>query len=278
MEQSEQRHKSSTRLSNLLGQLKEKGALARVHALESMVSIDHPSVFPEIVKALSDRNPNVRSTAADCLGALGNKEGVVPLISKLSDHSVEVRMRAAESLGDLLADEKNSPSALIKGLQDPNELVRIAVAESLGAIGDRRALPALWKAIHDASPLVRSYIAAAIGELGDKEDVAKLEKELKKETSETAKIGFYSALYMLGQYDVLEEILRLLQSNDYRVRCATASTLSEVIADKSNAPLILRTLRKSLRQEPTIAAKSSIRSSIRSIGKHLSKGDSRNYS
>ena len=264
--QSEQKKRSSTiKMTQLLEQLEREDALARVHALESIVNIDHPRVFPEIVKALSDRNPNVRSTAADFLGALGNKEAVIPLINKLGDHSVEVRMRSAESLGDLLIGEKNSPSALIKALQDPNELVRIAVAESLGAIGDKRALRALWKAIHDASPLVRGYIAEAIGELGDLKDVSKLEKELKKEVSETAKVGFYHALYLLGRHSVLQDLLMLLKSRDYRVRSATANTLSAIHINKSETPVVLNVLRKALRQEPTVAARSSMRSSLLAI-------------
>jgi len=40
-------------------------------------------------------------------------------------------------------------------LEDPNVLVRIAAAESLGAIGDRKALPALWRAINDRSERAR---------------------------------------------------------------------------------------------------------------------------
>jgi HEAT repeat protein len=141
------------------------------------------------------------------------------------------------------------------------------VAESLGCIGDRRALPALWRAINDTSSLVRCYVAEAIGKLGSKKDVKKLEKALRHETSDAARIGFYQALYVQGQRDVLQPMLMLLQSNDYRVRCATANTLSEIIANKSDSLLALRTLRTALKQELTVAAKSSIRAAIRSLGR-----------
>lgn len=254
-----------SRFNELLHQLKQRRARDRVRALEALTKLSHPAAVQQIIKALSDKSPLVRSSAAEQLGMIGKKEAIKPLLRRLADSNSYVRSIAARSLGDLLVDQKSSPPALIKRLKDADELVRIDTAESLGAIGDRRSLPALWKAIHDASPLVRSYIAEAIGELGDKKDVAKLEKELKKETSETAKVGFYHALYLLGQHNILQDLLMLLQSSDYRVRSAAANTLSTIHSNKSETPVILNALRKALRQEPTVAARSSIRSSLRAI-------------
>jgi len=180
-------------------------------------------------------------------------------------------MRAAESFGVQLFGSKKSPQALVKKLQDPNELVRIEVVESLGAIGDRKVLSKLWKAMSDRSPLVRSYVAGAIGELGSKEDIRKLERNIKKERSPTAKLGYYQALYRLGKRDVFEKILSLLESRDYRLRCATANTLMACIVDASNSDIALSALRKALKAEPTIAAKSTFQACIRSIRKWSKK-------
>lgn len=195
-----------------------------------------------------------------------SKDGAIAIfIGKLADSDNEVRMTAAESLGNLLTGKK-SPPRLIRSLQDPDELVRIEVCESLGAIGDRKALPALWRKMSDPSPLVRSYAAGAIGELGNNRDAAKLRKYLGLETSDTSRVGIYQALYRLGEHDVAEDVLSLLsKSRDYRVRCAAAGILSEIIADKSNASIILSALRKALRKEPTIAARSAIRAGIKRI-------------
>jgi HEAT repeat protein len=265
MKEKTQLESQQAMLNQLLPKLRQKRVSDRVRALESLAKIDLPRVVNEMIRALSDRSPTVRATAAEFLGSLEAKEAVRPLIGKLADSDNEVRMMAASSLGSLLMG-KRSPLKLIQTLQDRDELVRIEVAESLGAIGDRRALPALWKALDDPSPLVRSYLAAAIGELGNKGDVAKLEERLKQEKFDTSKVGYYQALYRLGRHDALEALFSiLLKSSDYRVRSATAKILSEVIADESNAPAILRALQKALRQEQTIAAKSSIRSSLKRV-------------
>jgi HEAT repeat protein len=248
-----------------LEQLRSKKPLVRAGALEALADSDDPEAVSSLIGALDDPSPTVRSTAAGCLGVMGREEGVKPLLDKLSDRSVEVRMRAAESLGSLLAG-KRCPRALLQSLRDPNELVRIEAAEALGVIGDRKALPSLWGALDDRSPLVRSYVAGAIGSVGGERDVAGLEERLRREKSDTARLGFYQALHMLGRRGVLTDLLELLHSGDYRVRCAAANILSNVAADRTDTPLVISALRKALRREPTVAARSSFRAGLRTLG------------
>ena len=196
---------------------------------------------------------------------LETNEAVAPLISKLEDSDSEVRMIAARGLGDLLTG-KNSPPELIGKLHDRDELVRIETAESLGVIGDKKALPELWKALADSSSLVRSYVAGAIGELGSRKDIARLEDRLRQENSDTSRVGYYQALYKLGKRNALDQLLRLLShSKDYRVRCAVANILCDVVDDKISALTIYTALSEALKRESTTAARSSIRSSMRDI-------------
>lgn len=243
--------------------------LERAEAMKRLVQKGDRGVVKDLLQALRDKSPSIRSVAAEFLGDLNEKTAITPLITTLSDRDSEVRSAATESLGTLLSGGK-SPRQLIKMLEDPNVLVRVAAAESLGAIGDRKALPALWRAISDRSPLVRSYIAGAIGSFGRASDIPKLEQLLKKERSATVKVGVYQALYELGRKDVLLPLISLLMdSNDYRVRIATSKILAEVVLDKSNAPTILDALRSALKQEETIAGKGAIRSSLRRVRQRM---------
>lgn len=173
-------------------------------------------------------------------------------------------MRAAEAVGDLLAGKKTSPQELIRRLKDPNELVRVEAADSLRAIGDRRALAALWRAVHDRSSLVRRYVLETIGELGSSTDIPRVERLLRGERSANARLGCYVALYQLGRRDVMPQLVALLQNRDYRIRCAAANTLGR-LARRSNAAMIVKVLQLTLRQESTVAARSSLRTSIRAI-------------
>lgn len=239
--------------------------LDRVKAMERLVRKGDRGVVKDLLQALQDKSPIVRSAAAEFLGDLDEKVAITPLITTLRDRDSEVRSAATDSLGTLLSGGQ-SPRQLIKMLEGRNELVRVAAAESLGAIGDRKALPALWRAINDRSPLVRSYIAGAIGSFGRAGDIPKLEQLLKKERSDTVKVGIYQALYESGRKNVLLPLISLLMdSNDYRVRIATSKILADVVLDKSNAPTILDALRSALKREETIAGRSSIRSSLRIV-------------
>jgi HEAT repeat protein len=261
---------SSERSENdlLLKQLNNKKALVRANALESLAKRNHPKIVSELIKALSDSSPLVRWSAALCLGELNKTEAVDPLIAKLSDHFTEVRRRAVEAIGNILQDTRKCPLEVIKMLKDPDELIRIEAAESIGAIGDQKALPSLWKVLHDRSPLVRSYVAAAIGELGNRADIKNLEREFQKERSDTVKVGYYHAIYSLGQHNVLPNLLSLLESKDYRVRCATANTLCDGdIVNQSNVFTILNALNAALKKEKktALAPRRTIQSSIRVI-------------
>jgi HEAT repeat protein len=211
------------------------------------------------------------NTRAKVRGTGRESTAITPLIRQLSDRSWEPRMDAAAKIGRLLEGKGRTPRALIRRLKDSNELVRVEVAEALGAIGDRRAVGALWRALHDRSPLVRSYVVPAIGELGTRKDVARIERALQDERSAIAKVGYYAALHHLGRHHVVSELIKLLQSRNYRVRCAAANTLGG-LASHSHAGTIARALNTALKLEPTVAARSSLRSGLRAVRLRLKAG------
>jgi len=256
-------------LDLLIHHLKKKGETTHVQAIQLAAKSSTNKLSLEVMPCLENKNQHVRAAAAECLGALGQKNAVQPLCKKLADYFWDVRLAAVESLGILLAQKKQAPLALIRKLEDPNELVRIQAVESMVAIGDKKTLPKLWKAIHDPSPLVRSYAGGAIGSLGRKADIKRLGITLKKERSATAKIGILQALFELGETSVLPSIFELLKSKDYRVRCAVTNTLCDVIVNSTNFEIVLATLCKALIDESTVAARSTLDASIRTIKKRF---------
>lgn len=200
------------------------------------------------------------------------------LVAQLRTKSREKRREAAAEIGVILARAGESPPALIRALRDRSDLVRVEAAESLGLIGDRRARGALWRALKDQSGLVRSYVASAIGDIGSKQDLARLQRALAMERSPVAKVGFYEALHRLGGHDAIPRLIDLTRATDYRVRCAAANTLGGLASRRSEAETISKALRAAIREEPTVAARSSFRSSLRLLGKRLTRGQRRRAS
>jgi HEAT repeat protein len=89
------------------------------------------------------------------------------LVRALADEDAETRMKAAETLGNL-GDTRAVPS-LTKALRDSNSKVQRNAALALGKIGDVQAIESLIEALLEESiSYVREAAAKALGELGDK--------------------------------------------------------------------------------------------------------------
>ena len=77
-----------------------------------------------------------------------------------------VRRRAAASLGAM--GDKAAVPALVRALDDSDASVRAEAARSLGLLRDERAVPALCRALADPDVDVRFYAAYALGEIRDR--------------------------------------------------------------------------------------------------------------
>jgi HEAT repeats len=88
---------------------------------------------------------NVRATAAELIGLIGDAYDSAELIRLLHDPSAEVRAKSAHALGRLGAGQA---AAMLRGaLGDRIFFVRAAAARALGRLGDTPSLPAL---VHQA--------------------------------------------------------------------------------------------------------------------------------
>jgi HEAT repeat protein len=97
----------------------------RQSATEALVKIGPPSIEPSL-KALRDENGDVRKSAAEALGKIGDKRAIEPLIKALGDENGDVRESAAEVLGKI--GDKRAVEPLLKALEDENEYSVVATA------------------------------------------------------------------------------------------------------------------------------------------------------
>jgi HEAT repeat protein len=93
------------------------------------------------------REPEVQSYLLKTLSWVGGDITREKLLSVLKNGIVELRRRAASALGTL--NDKKAVPALMKALEDPDEMVRINAAVSLELLEDKRAIPALEEALRD---------------------------------------------------------------------------------------------------------------------------------
>jgi HEAT repeat protein len=187
------------------------------------------------------------------------------LVELLADRDGSVRYEAAHALGRALAGSGKAPVALLRCIDDRDELVTIAAIEAAGDIGDKRAAPRIRRRLNDPSPLVRSWAASALGLLGARGAHGALMEASRRERSSTARVGMYEALSRLGEPSSLESLLALLRSKQYRVRCAVANAVAELPIGPDCRGEVRRALRQALAAEQTVAAASSLKSALRRV-------------
>lgn len=139
----------------------------RIEVVEAMAGLAEPEVVSFLAEAtLKDPHWDVCEAAAKSLGRQG-EAALGVLRSLAADNRPFIRIIAAQSLGKL-ADAEAVPD-LVKQLERPDALTRVAALNALGAITEARpeiagnTVAALVAGLRDAEAVVRAGAAEALG-------------------------------------------------------------------------------------------------------------------
>ena len=116
------------------------GSVPRAIAFRALLDIG-PGALPMLRTLVSDPDPDVRGTAVELLGWLGEASDDTALIEAVGDPAAEVRARAAGALGRLASSD--GADALTHALDDRIYFVRLHAARALGQVGEHAAIPRL---------------------------------------------------------------------------------------------------------------------------------------
>ncbi len=155
------------------------------------------------------------------------------LIKMLSDKDTTVCQNAAQTLG--IIGDKRAIKPLIKALSWVR--VRESAAEALGEIGDERVVKPLIKALEGGN----SNAANALGEIGDARAVEPLIKTLGKWTETRHGVNVYyaiKALVKIGDARAVEPLTKALRDGSIEVRYSAAEALGEIGDERAVEPLI----------------------------------------
>jgi HEAT repeat protein len=177
--------------------------------------------------ALHDPDIEVRASAAQALGSLGDPRAVEALLQALrSDADAGVRKMAAWALGEI-----ESPAA-VGGLSqavrsDSSAEVRTAAAWALGEIESAEGVDALGAALRDSSVEVRRNAVWALGEIESAEAVEWLVPALRDADLEIRR----KATWALGEIESAAAVPGLsaaMRDSDAEVRATAAWALGEI--------------------------------------------------
>ncbi|MDD1674258.1 MAG: HEAT repeat domain-containing protein [Methanomicrobiales archaeon] len=185
-----------------------------------------------LLKALKDRNSDIRNRAAADLGELRDPSTVPILEEALRDEDSGVRWKAAEALGKI---GEAAVSSLAKALGDADADVRWKAAVALGLSGSTTAIEPLVHALADSDPFVRTRAAHALSRFGD----AAIQPVLTamKSTDPVLRTGAVMALGEMGGESAVDALIMAFDDPDPSVRQAAVSAVV-LQEEKAIVPLI----------------------------------------
>jgi HEAT repeat protein len=225
----------------LIAALGHADGQVRVSAAEALGEIGDRRAVRPLIRALKDEYySTVRSEAAEALAKIGDTRAIEPLMAALEQRKVLVRFEGRERVAGFAEESGEDVSA------------RIAAAEALGTVRAVQAVDLLCKALHHRDPTLCASAARALGEIGDARAVEPLMDVL----TDTERRGFphSEAQWALAKIrpEVTEALARLgapavvpligaLDHPDEQVRSASAWALGQGGDARAVEPLV-RTL------------------------------------
>ncbi len=223
-------------------------------AAKSLAQIGQPAAG-ELIKALKDRNPDIRKLAAHALAQAGSddKEAVPALIEALKDKNSEVRAAVIDALGEMGAEGKEAASPLAQRFHDSSVRVRQHVGQALSKIG-LAAVEPLCDALGEDKAEVRLDAIKTIGLFGPlaKNAVPALRKAM-KDDDHRIRAAAAEALGKMGieAADAVPELLDALKDKKREVHRKTANAL--VLLTMAGVPDLLEKVRKAESKEAWLA-------------------------
>jgi HEAT repeat protein len=243
-----------------MNNVRRPSVAARIAALHK-----EPADKRQIMEAIADPSFRVKEAA---LRVLSEQELppdlAASVIGLLQNRHRFIRSAAADVLGG--CDSPSCVRALLAALSDPDEMVRVNAADSLGQIGDRRAIrPLIQLMNNDKAVLVRALAADALGNFRAHVVRVAIKAALRRERRAMVRIRMLFSLYRLGEESRLEELSRYLLAPGYRDRCAVANSIADarIVGRRRNA--FRSMLREALAREPTVAARSSLTRALETL-------------
>ncbi|GBC98349.1 hypothetical protein HRbin17_00851 [bacterium HR17] len=222
-------------------------ALAKVREHGSPVArVEAAKAFRQICEALrADLDPQkntdrlARRDTARYLGELRYRPAIPDLIKGLSDVDPEVRTACAYALGNMKA--KTAASQLRKIMEDGKEEmpVRVAAAVALGQIGDMAGVRFLIDQLKSTDEKVRAAAVDALRTIG--KPAARLLMQAARGDDPLQRWGALAALGETGDPRVAPVLLRALRDQSPDVRAVAAAALGK-LRYRQAAPQLVRAL------------------------------------
>ena len=211
--------------------------------IDTFILIKDNDTIPTLLNALGSNEKGIRQRAAEALGHFSDAIVVEALIKCLTnDPSPAARKYAAQSLGRI-GDQKALQS-LINALKDEGMLVRQFAVGALVKIKATDIIEYLVPLLKEENDIYSQIVAWALGEIGDKKGIEPL-IESSRSSKKWIRIESLIALGKIGDVSALDILLNALDDPDKDVYKETALAIGRMGQNTCILPLI-----EALRKRP----------------------------
>jgi HEAT repeat protein len=151
-------------LEQLLGN--EPDREVRLQAIEALGNIEAARSAAPLARVIAGNDPELALAAARAIGNLDDLEHAPPeLVRAASSPDPDMRRAVVSALSSI--EDPGTVSALLPLLTDPDPDIRRDVIEALGDMNAQQAKPGITRALNDKMPEVRKAAVEALAELED---------------------------------------------------------------------------------------------------------------
>ena len=157
--------------------LSDPSAAVRLAAVSAVRETNDRDALPVLRERFqAEREPDVRREIALVLGSLGDKEALPLLVAALRDAANPESVRTAALTGLETIGGKPAVDALIEALSNPGESpkdeTQVRMIAALGRFKAKPAIPAIEARLGHANPAIRVAAIESLGKIGDLKAVA----------------------------------------------------------------------------------------------------------
>jgi hypothetical protein len=213
-------------IEGALGDLHHRSPVRRAQAAQLLGLCRVGRAVPALVEALEDPAADVRSSAANALGLIGDPDAArAVLVAVGSDRDIPAGA-AADSLEGMGVGIANP---LVEALEDPSPTARTVAAFLSGEGSFTRSTPALHRLLADDPDLtVRETAATALGQLGLGSEVEVLVRHTRADQPTPLRRACATALGVLGDATAVPCLRELLDEPDRRLAELAAHALVQL--------------------------------------------------
>ncbi|MDY0018744.1 MAG: HEAT repeat domain-containing protein [Anaerolineae bacterium] len=180
------------------------------------------TMLEEYMRAPAPHDLPVVKTLILALGDFRSQEAV-PVLLQVVQGYVGVRSLAASALGHI-GDHRAGP-VLVEALKDRSASLRLAALKGLGRLGYVKAAPTIREFFSSPDPRMRRVSALAAGQLRDHEAIPHLLEMLHNDSSPLVRPVAAEALALIGDPQVLSELLPLVEDSNAYLRASLGPVL-----------------------------------------------------